>query len=259
MAMSPYSIILIMKTIKPKIFFPEKLHDNVVILFFGIGVSKNGIPEYRLKPWENMFNENGYDVVYFNVRDYVNKCEDRDQFMRPSDLFKMAEKVYDQVLKKGYESVSLNAWSYGCASAIHLIKKRGSKFKFISLMLPYYTIDVNWHYGGGVTKLWKNKNKNTHYLTNMQKKYDLLDKQKSDIIKSYEGPIFVFLAKDDQSWVEGNSAFLYKREQTEKIWIKNANHALSVPKARSDINIQKENEKIWNDFLYEYDLLLKKI
>lgn len=248
-----------MKTNKPKIFFPEKMHDNVVILFFGIGNSKKGIPEYRLKPWENMFNENGYDVVYFNVEDYVNKCEGSDRFMKPSDLFKMAEKVYAQVLKMGYESISLNAWSYGCASAVHLVKKIGNKFKFISLMLPYYTIDVNWHYSSGVTKLWKNKNRSARYLSNMQKKYDLLDKRKSDIMKSYTGPIFIFLGKDDSNYVEGYSDFLYKKEQTEKIWINNANHALAVSNARSDMNIREENEKIWNDFLYEYDLLLKKI
>lgn len=248
-----------MKTNKPKIFFPEKMHNNVVILFFGIGISKNGIPEYRLKPWEKMFNENGYDVVHFNVGDYVNKCEDHDQFMRPSALFKMAEKVYDQVLKKGYESISLNAWSYGCASAVHLVKKIGNKFRFISLMTPYYTINVDWHYSEGVSKFWKNKKRTPHYLTNIQKKYDLLDKQKSDIMESYTGPIFIFLAADDRSWVERNSMFLYKKEQTEKIWINNANHSLSISKAKSNMDIEKENEKIWNDFLYKYNLLLKEI
>lgn len=96
----PYIIINLWKQLCQNIFL-EKTHDNAVILFFAIGASWNGIPEYRLKPWKNMFNENGNDVVHFNVGDYVNECEERDQFMDPSDLFKMAEKVYAQVFKKG--------------------------------------------------------------------------------------------------------------------------------------------------------------
>lgn len=70
-----------------------------------------------------MFNENGNDIVHFNVGDYVNKCEGHDQFIGPPAPLKVTEKVCDQVLKRGYESISLNAWSYECASAVHHVKR----------------------------------------------------------------------------------------------------------------------------------------
>lgn len=235
--------------------------DTLVFPLFGLHNYTSIVPSWRLEDLTNLIFSKNFDIAHLNYPGYFEFLKTKKDFYSANYLFSFFANALDALLKDNiYNNIILIGWSFGSTQIFSYLNKNHKKIMSIKkaiLIVPDFNFSIEnnfqiqqnkFNFDGKISSREIHRKK-----VQFNKYWKVMKKAKEKL------PIdmtVIMAEKDNKSRINETIAFAKKQNISKVVTINNATHMLTRSNLRSDMNLEQENRKIWNNLISEIDKLI---